>query len=340
MRLYLQFFLLLFIALFYASCESNRWNQDVSQIEYDPEIKRFELDFFDKGNDGFTIDEMNQLEQAYPIMLPLYLNGVLNFNAINTEETRSNLSALANNKDIQTLYNDVKKKYPERALNQELQAIKEALKLYSYYFPETELPELYTLISMFSYNVVVDEKVLGISLDMYLGGDYKYYPSTNIPKYRFKNFTSEFIVCDAIKAFLIAEFDKEVGMNLLEQMVFYGKIAYLQEALLPEQEPRTYFNYDESELEWCEVNESEIWFHLVDMELLYTTETEKVRKYIDDAPFIPGFPEGSTAKVGKWLGYKIVRSYMENNKEIGLDELMKNQDANHILLKSKYKPKR
>lgn len=340
MRHYTQIFITLFFILSLLACDSNRWSKDVAHIGYDSKLKRFDVDFFEKGKEGFDKKELNNLKKEYPVMLPLYLQGVLNFQDIQSEETLLNLNSLATNSDIQQVYKDVIAKYPEGSLNAEVNEIKEALKLYSLYFPNVKLPELYTLMSMFSYNVVVDETVLGISLEMYLGGDYKYYPSTNIPKYRFKNFTKEYIVCDAVKAFLIAEFDKEAGMNLLEHMIFYGKVAYLQSALLADQETRMLFNYDETELNWCVENESEIWFHLVDMELLYIGETEKIRKYIDDAPFIPGFPEGSTAKVGKWLGYKIVKSYMNNNKEIDLFKLMENQDANQILLKSKYKPKR
>lgn len=326
--------------MLFSACDNKRWEQDVTGIDYEPELKRFELDFFEKGKEGIDKTKMDEIEKEYPSLLPLYLNGVLNFGSYRDNGIFPSLNEFISNKDIQQVFNDVKSAYPDGSLAIEKAEIEKALKLFKYYFPRSELPKLYTLMSMFSYNVVVDQKVLAVSLDMYLGGDYKYYPSTSIPKYRFKNFEQEFIVSDAIKAFLISEFDREAGMNLLEQMIFYGKIAYMQQALLPEFEDRLFFNYDEAEFEWCDKNESEIWFHLVDMELLYTTESEKVRKYIDDAPFIPGFPEGSTAKVGKWLGFQIVKSFMNNNKEVGLADLMANQDANKILLKSKYKPKR
>lgn len=340
MRDYFQFFILVSFLMLFSACDNKRWEQDVTAIDYEPELKRFEIDFFELGEDKIDESRIEEIEKKYPRLLPLYLNGVLNFGSYRDNGIFPSLNEFVTNKDIQQVYSDVKQAFPKGSLKSEKAEIEKALKLFKYYFPNSDLPELYTLISMFSYNVVVDQKVLALSLDMYLGGEYKYYPSTNIPKYRFKNFEKEFIVSDAVKAFLISEFDREAGMNLLEQMIFYGKIAYLQQAFLPDYEERLFFNYDEAEFNWCDENESEIWFHLVDMELLYTTESEKVRKYIDDAPFIPGFPEGSTAKVGKWLGFQIVKSYMNNNKEVNLADLMANQDANKILLKSKYKPKR
>jgi hypothetical protein len=39
------------------------------------------------------------------------------------------------------------------------------------------------------------------------------------------------------------------------------------------------------------------------------------------------------------VGWQIIRSYMENNPEVSLQELMKMTDVNLIFSKSGYKPK-
>lgn len=290
--------------------------------------------------EGISQEELKQLNKKYPEFMPLYLNGVLRMGSMAEAENRFELNQLVLNADIKSLYAKVNESYPLGSLDKEIEEISAALKRYSYYFPESTLPEIVTLVSLFSYNIIVDEAILGICLEMYLGADYEVYPKTSIPRYRFKNFEREYMVSDAVKAFLIAEFDQGGGENLLEQMLFYGKIAYLQKAFLPQEKEMHIFNYDEKELEWCYENESEIWFHLVDMELLYTLEASKIRKYLDDAPFIPGFPEGSSARVGKWLGYRIIDSYMENHPNLDLVQLMDLENANEILRQSKYKPNR
>ncbi len=333
------FIFIIGITLAYA-CNPNPWEVDTSAIDYQPDLKRFEQSFFSLGADGLDSADWGILESQFPKMLPLYVEGVLQMGAWNSSTTRNELNQLLSNKDIQALYHDVLAKFPEGELQPQKRELEEALKNYAHYFPGQALPELYTLMSMFSYNIIIDEGVLGISLDMYLGSEYKFYPSTSIPKYRFKNFEPEFMVSDALKAFLIAEFDQGGGQTLLEQMVFFGKIAYLQKAFLPGVEENMYFNYNPEELAWCEDNESEIWFHFVDMELLYSTETAQIRKYMDDAPFIPGFPEGSSARVGKWIGYQVVNAYMNEHPETSLQDLMSDQDANKFLIKSKYKPRR
>lgn len=339
MRYFAQGFLYIFLLWILLSCQEKSWKVDTSQSTYEINLKRFDLEFFEKADDGLDSADWAILQENYPQFLPLYMEGVLRM-TMDASEDFYELNQLLQNSDVKTLFSDVEKAYPRADLEAEILELQEAFRFFSHYFPDKKLPEVYSLVSLFSYNIVVDEAMLGLCLDLYLGAEYKFYPSTQIPRYRFKNFERKYLVADALKAYLIAEFDQGGGNNLLEQMIFYGKIAYLQAAFLPELEEELYFNYNEEELAWCEENEAEIWFHFVDMDLLYTNETAQIRKYMDDAPFIPGFPEGSSARVGKWIGYQIVKEYMESQDQLGLAELMAEEDANKILLKSKYKPKR
>jgi hypothetical protein len=40
-----------------------------------------------------------------------------------------------------------------------------------------------------------------------------------------------------------------------------------------------------------------------------------------------------------WVGWQIVRKYMQENKDVTLQQLMAQKDAQYILNGSKYKPK-
>jgi uncharacterized protein YjaZ len=46
----------------------------------------------------------------------------------------------------------------------------------------------------------------------------------------------------------------------------------------------------------------------------------------------------SPGRVGQWIGWQIVRSFMENNK-VSMQEMIK-MDAKELFEKSKYKPKK
>ena len=46
----------------------------------------------------------------------------------------------------------------------------------------------------------------------------------------------------------------------------------------------------------------------------------------------------SPGRIAYWLGWKIVYEYIENNKNLTLEQLMQNTDAQQILQQSGYKP--
>jgi hypothetical protein len=62
------------------------------------------------------------------------------------------------------------------------------------------------------------------------------------------------------------------------------------------------------------------------------------RKYIDETPFSKPFGNQSPGRIGQFLGWKIVKAYMENNPDITLNQLMQETDLQMILNKSAFKP--
>lgn len=327
------------ISLLFA-CDSNRWDVEVEQITIDQPVVRFEQSLFEKAAETITLEETEALQRDFPIFYPLYVENIMNLGRAGDSIVIQRLNQFVGHKDIKELFEEVEKQYPASSLNKEWEQLHDGFKRFHFYFPNKIVPKIVTMISAFSYAAAADDSLLAIGLDTYLGKDYPVYAQVGIPEYKFKNFEREYIVSDAMEAWLVTEFEEEGGKNLLEEMIFQGKMAYLTEAFLPKTQPHLLFNYDQEDLKWCQENESGVWGHFVDMELLFTSEIHHIRKYMGDAPFIAGFPEGSPGRVGEWIGYRIVKSYMDNNKAIKLSDLMNQLDANQILQESNYKPKR
>ena len=66
-----------------------------------------------------------------------------------------------------------------------------------------------------------------------------------------------------------------------------------------------------------------------------------IPRFISPAPFSKFYLEidnESPGRVGAWIGWQIVRSYMKNN-EVSLPQLL-HTSAKEIFEKSKYKPKK
>jgi uncharacterized protein YjaZ len=98
--------------------------------------------------------------------------------------------------------------------------------------------------------------------------------------------------------------------------------------------------YSADQLKWCEQNEAKIWAFFIERKLLFSADPSEYVKYVNDGPTTSGFPPESPGKIGAWIGYRIVKAYMDKNNDITLSGLLKEQDAVKVLEKSSYKPER
>jgi uncharacterized protein YjaZ len=81
-----------------------------------------------------------------------------------------------------------------------------------------------------------------------------------------------------------------------------------------------------------------MWTYLAEHKQLYSTDRMSIKRYIDDGPYTASFSEGSPARTGIWLGWQIVRSYMKQNPEVKLADLLNNNNFQSILNQSGYQP--
>lgn len=328
------------VILFVSACDRSPWQIPEDSKTIKQKWKRFDLSLIDYKQKQLTKSSFEQLQKEYPRFLPLYIQGIMRFGAFNQAQTRHTFEKFLQDQDVWQLLEKVKETFPDSEIKDLENELSDAFSTYHYYFPQNQIPEVFSFSSALTYNTIADDSLLGVGLDMYLGGDYEVYAQAGIPKYKFKHFEKKYIASDAMKAWLMTEFYANGGQNLLEQMIYHGKITYLLEAFFPKRAAHIFLNYNEQEYNWCVENEKEIWFHFVDMDLLHTMDVYQVRKYLGDAPFISGFPDGSPGRVGQWMGYQIVKAYMKQQKEPSLIELMKQQNADLILQESNYKPRR
>ena len=125
-------------------------------------------------------------------------------------------------------------------------------------------------------------------------------------------------------------------------MVHYGKELYLKDKLLPENSDAQKINYTEQQADWAKANEEQIWRYFVERELLYSTESSLDRRFLDPAPFSKfqlALDNESPGRLGRYMGWQIVRAFMEKNPEVELVTLL-DMPADELFKKSNYKPKR
>ena len=179
-----------------------------------------------------------------------------------------------------------------------------------------------------------------VALDMYLGQDYEMYKKLGIPFYISQRLTREHILPDCMKEIALIRIPEKSGTyTLLEAMIEQGKVLYFTDVTLPEVADRLKIGFSEDQLKWCNSNESNLWQFMVENELLYSSDAKSMSMFMVDGPFTSSFSQDSPARTGVWMGWKIVRAYMKNNK-ITTEQLLRNGNAREILEKSGYKPPR
>jgi len=202
-----------------------------------------------------------------------------------------------------------------------------------------ELPTLYFFISGFNSSIYgTAEDHIAVGIDMYLGSDYEYYNKV-VYEYQKQTMRKECIPVDVVSYFLFRHtpFTSEKE-RLLENMIYRGKVMYTVAQLFPEEEPWEVAGYTRDQWDWCVRNERAIWGLMMDKKDLYKTDPLVMTSYLNDGPFTSEISQESPGRLGMWVGWRIVESYMEHHKETSLQELLNEGDAQKILEQSYYKP--
>ena len=124
-------------------------------------------------------------------------------------------------------------------------------------------------------------------------------------------------------------------------MIFEGKKMYLLELYLPTISDQEKIGYSSDKFNWANANEQQIWMYFIDRKILFSTDSKLNARFLENAPFSKFYMEQdnlSPGKIGVWLGWQIVRSFMEKN-DVSLQELLK-MNEDEIFKKSNYKPKK
>lgn len=335
MRIFKIFWILSGIWLITATgCISHddRIRIDVSKVDV-PAIKihRYDLDLFKVRPDHLRQD-LEKLKPEYRFFLDTDLNDPSKLQQIKIYlETPRNLDFHA---AVQARFKDV------TGLET---SIREAFRHLKYYYPGVKIPRVYTYVSGGDYDFPVQlaDSVLLIGLDNYLGKDFKAYMVDGIPLYRIARMTQDHILPQVLKVIRTNMVSEPLpGNNLLEQMIEVGRQLYFVQAMIPQTNMRFIIGYSPEQYKWINKNEALVWSSMIENQLFYSTDGRIIRSFMADGPFTPEFSKKAPSRLGEFLGWQIVKKYMENEPQVTLPQMMAEQDFQKILTLSKYKPKK
>lgn len=318
----MRYFLVVFIGLILFSCNNdNKVEEEITKIPMNVEILRF-----DKKFAAASPAELPKLKSEFPAFFPKQYNDSIWFQKL-TDTLQNQLE------------NEVLKTFNEdETLSRVLIPLFQHIK---YYFPQFETPLVITATSDVDYRnkVILTDSLLVLGLDNYLGSDHKFY--SGIDKYISKEMKPSQIGSDIAKTYAKQYIKPPSGNSFLGQIIYYGKQLYLADLWLPKSSDAEKIGYSEEEYTWAEENEEYMWRYFIEKEILYSTNPKLGARFISPAPFSKFYLEidnESPGMLGRYLGWKIVRAYMERNKT-DVQQLMITE-ADEIFKNSKYKPKK
>jgi gliding motility-associated lipoprotein GldB len=324
------------LVLLFISCKQNRLKINTDNIEVAIHLERFDELLF--NTEQFSLSQkISDACEQHPDFCKLYFEDIVQLGPPDSAFFENNLLLFIND----TVYQKVAKSVLETFSDFETHKneIETGFKHYKYYFPQKPVPDLYTYFSGFNESLIIAEDFIGLSLENYLGANCEFYQYLGIPKYKTQNMVPQKIVPDIFYAWAITEFPfNENTNNLLSNMVYQGKLLYFTEAMNPNLPDSIIIGYTSQQLNWCKQNEANMWAYLAEKRLLYNSERLELRKYIGDGPFTNTFSHESPGRTGVWLGWQIVRSYMNKNRNTSLTDLMEINNAQEILNNSAYFP--
>ncbi|WP_294823938.1 gliding motility lipoprotein GldB [uncultured Flavobacterium sp.] len=314
-------FLMASLLLFFSCKEENETEEKVAEVQVEKvTIERFDKLFFESKP-----EDLARLKQQFPFLFP-------------SGNTDAVWQARMNDPFLRKLYEEVQKKYPSlQSLDSDMENLFRHIK---YYYPNFKTPRVITIVNDDnSLKSVYQDNLVIIPLSLYLGKDNYLYEG--LPKYQVQEYEPSQVVPDVVAAFTMGRIPAPKDNTLLGEMIYHGKELYLKDMLIPDDADAHKIGYTKEQMEWSRINEAEIWRYFVDRKLLYATDHKLFDRFIKPAPFSKFYLEldnESPGRIGQWIGWQIVRSYAENNKNVPLQQLLA-MDAKALFDKSKYKPK-
>lgn len=345
MNNYCHFFFFLLCLLLLGACKSDYNNApDVSDIELEVDIRRFEKALFAIDTNQIAI-QLEQLEQDYPEFSEIYFLHILGSKdeKIAPDGHLEFMTGFLKHPGVRKLYDTCMVVYPQ--LEELQKEFTKAFKYFKYYFPDKPTPDVTTFISEYSMGAFIyKETSLAIGLDLFLGADYPYFrynPSNPaFSDYLTRTFSKEHLVAKSLHPLVEDILGEPSGNRLLDLMVYYGKKLYLLDHLLPNTPDSVKFEVTQDQVEWLRNNELEMWSFFLQEDLLYSSSLQEIRKYFDYSPNSPGMPPEAPGRTANWMGWQIVQKYMERFPETSMQELIDIQDAQQLMEKARYKPQR
>jgi hypothetical protein len=332
-----KIFLFLLVVSIVGCKSENRFERTVIEVEVQKQILVTE-NFTNLILSELSFEEKyNQFARIDTFLAEVYFSQILGLGKIDSDAFKSNYRMMLEDPataETIALINATFEDFSliENELNSSFLKFQKA-------FPEAKIPVVIFAFTGLNYSVAAFEDFLLVGLEFYLGKDFEGYRALGFPEYIIERRKPEYLITEIIKGWLMSEFPKNPERyTLLDEMVYQGMILFSLASLCTEASDNIIIGYSDEQLKYTQQNEANIWGYFINNKLLFSESRLDISKYTDEAPFSAGMTAETPGRVGVYIGWRIVESYMKKYPEKSLNDLMQETDYKKIFTSSKYKP--
>lgn len=303
---------------------------EIAKIPVQVDIQRLEKPFYEVKTKA---DMLRFLEQD-----PVFTDHFLQRNLYPSDTDLVNaLQGLATNEELRKLAQEAEEKFGD--MQKEKQELETAFKSIKYYYPEFKEPVVKTFVSGFNQDFFISDSLLVFGLDYFIGKGASYRPDAY--DYILQRYERDYMV-PAAMLLLSNRFNRAdpANRNLLADMISAGKAYYFVQTIMPCTPDSLIIGYTSQQMADVHYNEGKIWAHFIEKSLLYEKNPFVLAKYIGERPNVPEIDAKAPGRIGAWVGWQIIKAYMERRPEVTLPQLMADTDFQKILNESKYRPQK
>ena len=311
--------LILVLFAFFGCKNEDALEEEIAKIDTSFTIERFDRAFAEAKPEN-----LGNLKKTFPFFFSARIP-----DSVFVEQMKDSFQIELNNATKQK-FGDFKTE------TNEIESLFQHLKYYDKTFNEPRVV-VFTNYVHYREKLVVTDSVVLLAIDNYLGENHEFYG--NFPKYIAQNLKPSQLVVDLAQAYSEKQIFQSQKKTFLDEMIFFGKQLYFKDKVIPFKSDADKIGYTQEQIEFANANENMVWTEFVENEMLYSTNSSFVSRFIADAPFSKfqlELDSQTPGRLGQYIGWQIVRAYMKNN-DVSLQEMLKTE-AIEIFNKSNYKP--
>ncbi len=171
-------------------------------------------------------------------------------------------------------------------------------------------------------SIMFADSVMIVALIHYLGSEHPAY--SGMPAYLSTQKSPERIPYDIAEALVATAypFESSGSTSVINRLIYEGAVTLAKMRLVDNSRLEDALGYTDEELKWLNDNEAELWNKMLTSKMVFDKSETTAEKLLSPAPFTSVLSQSAPGRAGRYIGYKIVMSYVDSHSGTTLQQLL------------------